>query len=84
MRLAEIEWLDAGLEHVQMGLEQAKNLEAMSRHNVGYLLHKDRHKIVLAFGDVLDKDHNALVWDCCLIIPRPMIKRIRELHLRGE
>lgn len=74
-KIVEVEWVDA-----QTGFGQATFIEDLIEspplitHSVGYLLHKDKEKIILGFmlfGEDTVK-HSQL-------IPRGMVQKIRRL-----
>ncbi len=74
-KIVEVEWIDA-----QAGFGQATFIEDLIEspplitHSVGYLLHKDKEKVILGFmlfGEDTVK-HSQL-------IPRGTIKNIREI-----
>ena len=77
--LVEIEWLDAGLENIQMDYEGACSISPMPRKNCGYLIQKDKEKVIIVFGIIQDRDHKGTLYDQILIIPRGIVTKITEL-----
>ena len=54
MKVVEVVWVDAIMEDGYMDSEGVENLSLMTRHNVGYLVHRDRDVIKLCFGTLSD------------------------------
>lgn len=79
MRIVEVEWNDAGLESMQITEEDARNITSMPRRNVGYLLEGNKENIVLVFGIIQDRERHCGVLDQVLVIPKGMVKEIKEL-----
>ena len=77
--MVEVEWLDAGFENANLSIEEAKNLTPMKRTNCGYLIKKDKDKVILAFGKIYDSDHQVSVLDGSLVIPRSWVVKITQL-----
>ena len=67
------------METAQLDIDHAKELSPMPRTNVGYLAVSNKEKVVLCFGDILDKENARQVWDGVLVIPRRIITSIKEL-----
>lgn len=72
--LVEVEWVDAGLESHNLSLEDARELKSMLRKNAGYLLRRDKKKVVLCAGFIEDK--GMRVCDQTLVIPGGCVKAI--------
>lgn len=81
--LVEVIWVDAGLESAQMPIEQAKELSLMVRKNTGYCLICGKEKVILCFGFIADKEHDKMVCDQTLVIPRSIVTQIKWLE-QGE
>ncbi len=78
MKKVEVEWIDAQSSLDCYTLEELKELgekDLRLTKSCGYLIHKDKLKVVLGFmmfGDDLVKHHQ--------IIPMGMVKRIKEIR----
>lgn len=76
----EVEWLDAqsGFGLAQP-IEELKEIELTITYSTGYLLHKDKEKIILGFmlfgEDMVKHDQ---------VIPRGMIKKITYLGVKKK
>ena len=81
-QIVEIIWLDAGLESMQLSIEEAKILKPMPRKNIGYLIHQDEDKVILAFGFIEDSEKYKSVCDQILILPIGIVKTIRPLFIK--
>jgi len=77
MKVVEITWLDAACESAQLDLEHAKNVKPMLRHNVGYLLSKNKDGVRICFGDIGEGHHQ--VYENTLVVPLKDVQKIREL-----
>ena len=76
LKIVEVEWLDAQSGFSQpLTIEDLESEEPYHTFSVGYLIKEDKEKIILGFmifGDEGMFKH----WQ---LIPRGMIKKIREL-----
>jgi len=73
----EVEWLDAGLESHNLSLEDARAILCMPRKNAGYLLLRDKKKVIICAGFIDDKGQT--VCDQTLVIPKGCVKAIHFL-----
>ena len=80
--LVEVIWEDAGLESLQLTIEEALTLKPMLRKNIGYLIHQDEDKIILVFGFVEDSDRHKSVCDQILVLPIGIVRTIRPLFIK--
>lgn len=74
MKRVEVEWIDAQSSLESRYIDELKDEQPLVTKSCGYLVNKDKDKIILAFmvfGENLIKH-----WQ---IIPRGMVKKIREL-----
>ncbi len=79
MTIVEVIWLDAGCEHNDLTLEQAKEITPMKRSNVGYLIESNDEKVVVAFGMIADQDKNMETTSDTLVIPKNEVVEIKNL-----
>ena len=79
-KVVEVVWLDAGLESLQLSVGEAQGLTSMERRNVGYCIVNDEQKVILVFGFIEDRDRHGEACDQTLVIPRGLIKSVRELE----
>ena len=77
MKIIEVEWLDAqsGFS-TPVDIEEAKEVEPILTHSVGYLLHEDKEKIMLGFM-MFDNKDCFKHWQ---LIPKGMVKKIKILR----
>ena len=75
--LCEVEWLDASLESLHLILEDARKTMVVVRKNSGYLLFRDKKRVVICSGFLGDNGH--IFCDQTLVIPRGCVKEIRFL-----
>jgi len=74
--IVEVVWVDAGLEGHQLSIDDARQINPMPRKNVGYLLLKDKERVVLCAGFIKDREQKMEVCDQTLVIPRGCIQSI--------
>ena len=72
MKLVEVKWEDA-TSYANQWMTPDGNLEPMSCMTVGYVVSKNKNKLVLAQSQHEDEVHNQFV------IPRGCIKSIRDI-----
>ncbi len=75
LKLVKVDWNDAALDVAEDdAIEQALKIQPVRRTNIGFLLEKSKHRIVLAFG----RDQYNRVSDI-LVIPKQWGIKIKEL-----
>jgi len=77
--LVQVTWEDAGFENSCQLPEDAKKLTPLVRHNVGYLVKKDDHETILAFG-IINDNEGGTTYDGLLVIPAKMVLRINKYN----
>jgi len=76
-----VEWLDASAENEQMNVKVGiERMQLDRRYSLGFLVHKDRTRVVLAStfdpaGSETDLDQA----DCWLVVPRGWIESITTM-----
>lgn len=81
MNLVEVEWLDAACENqLNLSAEDAQKLHPMARKNTGYLIYKDKEKLIMCFGYMEDVDRHSGIYETTLVIPRSVVTNIRKLQ----
>ena len=79
MEIVEVEWFDAQEETDALTLEEAKRQEPFPVKSVGFLIKKDKKKVIIAlscFHPDSSKEFFRSVWT----IPKGMVKNIRRLQ----
>ena len=74
LKIVEVEWFDAQSGNFLIELKELIEEDILLTKSCGYLLHKDKEKIILIF--MLFGDHSTKHFQ---IIPREMVKKIRYL-----
>jgi len=79
-KIVEVEWLDAqfGFSRI-IESNEVENIESINTFSIGYLMREEKEFIVLSF--MVYSDSSFKHWQ---LIPRGMIKKIREIKLKNE
>ena len=81
MKIVEIVWYDAACDHDNLSVGEAGKITPVGRKNVGYLIKKDREKVIISFGTIEDYEKKATVFQDTLVVPRGDVKDIKKLSL---
>jgi hypothetical protein len=76
-KIVEVEWFDAQSGSYQIDINELKIEEPIITHSTGYLLYKDKEKIILGF--MLFGVESVSHWQ---MIPMGMVKKITEIKKR--
>jgi hypothetical protein len=74
-KTVEVEWMDAAVTGGWKSLDdQLKESTPVSCRSAGYLLHRDKHRVVIA----QNQDQEGK-WSDTMTIPASTVKRVRHL-----
>ncbi len=79
MKIVEVLWYDAACESATVSLSDAEKINPLKRTSVGYLILENKEKVIISFGMIFDKEHNADSYQDTLVVPRGDVKEIKEL-----
>ena len=83
LQLVQIDWLDAAGESQHIAPEEAATLQPLLRVNLGFVLDDREDAIVICAGLINDPDNQCIGCDGTTVIPRGMIREVRELSVAG-
>lgn len=77
MKIVEVYWYDAQSGLDQISIKELKEFKLFKAKSIGYLVHKDKEKIILAFTFWAYIEEEIKHYQ---VIPMKMIKKIKEVE----